>query len=223
MPYKLFPLALMVFAGLAACSTDSGSDAIAVTASDDACRVPTRELPAGRTTFDVTNKGSDVTEVYVYADGDVVKGEVENIGPGTTRSFTVDLAAGEYEVACKPGMKGDGIRTPVVVSGKGGKATVTPTKTVDVTATDYAYDGLVGDEFATGEALEIAMHNAAPAEEHELEVFGPNGKVLGEVGPTKAGKTGRVVLALDAAGEYRVVCGIDDHEDKGMVGSFTVR
>ena len=97
-----------------------------------------------------------------------------------------------------------------------------PTKTVEVTAIDYEYDGLVGDRFAKGDAVEIVMHNAAPAEEHELEVFGPDDDVLGEVGPTKAGKTGRVVLAFDARGEYRVVCGIDDHEEKGMVGTFTV-
>ena len=70
------------------------------------------DLDAGTSTFAVKNDGDDVTEVYVYADGDEVKGEVENIGPGTSRDLDVDLTAGEYEVACKPGMKGDGIRTP---------------------------------------------------------------------------------------------------------------
>ena len=148
--------------------------------------------------------------------------QVENIGPGTSRDFTVDLSAGTYEVACKPGQKGDGIRTPVTVSGQGGTAAVVPSATVEVTATDYEYDGLTGDSFAAGEAIEIVMHNAAPSEEHELEVFGPDGAVIGEVGPTKAGTSGRVVLALDAPGDYRFVCGIDDHEEQGMVGSFTV-
>jgi iron uptake system component EfeO len=41
--------------------------------------------------------------------------EKENIGPGTSATVAVDLAAGAYEVACKPGMTGDGIRTALTV------------------------------------------------------------------------------------------------------------
>ena len=58
-----------------------------------------------------------VTEVYVYGPNNRVMGEVENIGPSTRRSLVVDLPGGDYEVACKPGMTGDGIRTPIHVSG----------------------------------------------------------------------------------------------------------
>ncbi len=46
-------------------------------------------------TFEVTNKGSKVTEVYVYGEqgGEFTKviSEVENIGPGTSRDMSVDL------------------------------------------------------------------------------------------------------------------------------------
>jgi uncharacterized cupredoxin-like copper-binding protein len=213
-------VAVLVVAG-AACSSEDG-DAVAVTASDDACEVATTELAAGKSTFKVTNDGGDVTEVYVYGEDDRVMGEVENVGPGTSRSFTVDLAAGEYEVACKPGMKGDGIRTPIEVTGEGGAVEAEPTETVTVEATDYSFDGLDGEEFEAGETLEILMENSAPEEEHELEVFGPDGDVLGEIGPTKPGDTGRMVLTLEETGTYRIVCGIDDHEDQGMVGTFTV-
>jgi iron uptake system component EfeO len=44
-------------------------------------------------------------------------GEVENIGPGVSRDFRVELRAGTYETACKPGMSGKGIRGPFTVSG----------------------------------------------------------------------------------------------------------
>jgi len=106
---------------LSACAEESSSDAdgsIAVKASDSDCDVSTTKLDAGPSTFTVTNKGSKVTEFYVYAEGDRIIGEVENIGPGLSRNLVVDLDKGTYEGACKPGMIGDGIRQTLKVSGK---------------------------------------------------------------------------------------------------------
>ena len=213
---------LLLLVGLGACSSDDTKGAIEVTSTNDKCEVATTDLKAGKSTFAVKNDGDDVTEVYVYADGDEVKGEVENIGPGTTRDLTVDLTAGDYEVACKPGMKGDGIRTKISVTGGGGTATATPTKTVTIEAMDYSYGGLEGMTFTKGETVEFRLHNEAPQEKHELEIFGPDGDALGEVGPTKPGATGHVVVTLADAGSYRVNCGIDDHAAMGMKGTFTV-
>ena len=68
-------------------------------------------------TFTVSNKGTKVTEFYVYAAGDRVMGEVENIAPGLTRELIVELPAGTYETACKPGMIGKGIRGAFKVTG----------------------------------------------------------------------------------------------------------
>lgn len=103
---------------LSACAEDSaGSGDLTVTASDSECSVSTTDLEAGPQTFKVTNNGSKVTEFYVYAEGDRIMGEVENIGPGLTRNLVVDLPKGEYEGACKPGMIGDGIRQTISVTG----------------------------------------------------------------------------------------------------------
>src|SRR3954453_14137973 len=99
-------------------SSEAPADDIAVAASDDACDVASSELDAGVHRFTVTNTGSKVTEFYVYADGDRVMGEVENIAPGVARPLRVELPAGEYETVCKPGMIGDGIRNDLVVSGQ---------------------------------------------------------------------------------------------------------
>jgi iron uptake system component EfeO len=105
-----------------ACAEDAGTEAgaggpIAVSASDTVCEVTRTDVDAGTVTFTVNNKGSKVTEFYVYAAGDRVMGEVENIAPGLTRELRVELPAGTYETACKPGMIGKGIRGALKVTG----------------------------------------------------------------------------------------------------------
>jgi len=221
MPRAIVPLVVLA-AGLAACTSTDTKDAIAVTATNNACKVAEAQLRAGKSTFTVKNDGDDVTEVYVYAKGDEVKGEVENIGPGTSRDLAVDLVAGKYEVACKPGMKGDGIRTTITVTGSGGTKAATPTRTATITAIDDEYQGLDGLAFEKGDVVQFRLQNDAPSEKHELEVFGPGGKALGEVGPTEPGATGTVVVTLDRAGTYRLNCGIKNHAAMGMKADFTV-
>ncbi|RZU52196.1 iron uptake system component EfeO [Krasilnikovia cinnamomea] len=108
---------------LAACTSDKTDGAaaaggpIAVTATDSACELARTTLDAGTAVFKVTNSGAKVTEFYVYADGDRVMGEVENITPGLSRELRVELPAGAYQASCKPGMVGQGIRTALTVSG----------------------------------------------------------------------------------------------------------
>lgn len=92
---------------------------IKVAASDSACDVSKTEFPSGKVQIDVENKGSKVTEVYVlFPDARIVT-ERENIGPGTKASITAEIKAGDYEIVCKPGMKGDGIAKKVKATGKG--------------------------------------------------------------------------------------------------------
>jgi iron uptake system component EfeO len=105
--------------GTSASGSAGAGDTVRVRASDDACAVSRTSLESGITKFSITNSGSDVTEVYVYAPGDRIVTEKENIGPGTSYDLTVDLPAGSYQVACKPGMVGDGIRSDVTVAAAG--------------------------------------------------------------------------------------------------------
>jgi iron uptake system component EfeO len=108
---------------LAACGSkdqkgsSEAADTIAVSSTDDACDVGTTELAAGTHRFEVTNKGSKVTEFYVYGDGEKIVAEVENIAPGLSRELLAELPAGEYQAVCKPGMVGDGIRQKLTVTG----------------------------------------------------------------------------------------------------------
>jgi iron uptake system component EfeO len=123
--FALVAVGVLAYA-LAACgggdSTDgAGAPAaggpITVKASDSACEVVKSTTDAGTSVFAVTNGGNKVTEFYVYAPGDRVMGEVENIAPGLSRELHVELPAGSYETACKPGMIGKGIRAAFTVSG----------------------------------------------------------------------------------------------------------
>jgi iron uptake system component EfeO len=124
--------------GLTACaSSDSaGSGALTVDAADSSCKVSQTSLDAGPSTFTISNKGSKVTEFYVYADGDRIMGEVENIGPGLSRKLVVDLPKGTYEGACKPGMVGNGIRQTIKVSGKAAKP-LSDSEELTAAATSY--------------------------------------------------------------------------------------
>jgi iron uptake system component EfeO len=124
-----------------ACGGGSGDDAatavdaIPVAATDDACEVEAAELEAGTHEFAVTNSGSKITEFYVYAEGDRVMAEVENIAPGLSRDLLVELPAGEYETVCKPGMIGDGIRNDLVVTGE--SAQLSENESLAQAGTDY--------------------------------------------------------------------------------------
>ncbi|MFF4415245.1 iron uptake system protein EfeO [Streptosporangium sp. NPDC001559] len=123
-------IGFLAMAGLTACSgggtpaagpqaaSSSAGGPITVAANDTECKVAVTEVTAGTSTFTITNAGSKVTEFYVYAPGDRVMGEVENIVPGLTREVIVELPAGAYETACKPGMTGKGIRGPLKVTGE---------------------------------------------------------------------------------------------------------
>ncbi|MCA1713276.1 MAG: cupredoxin domain-containing protein [Actinobacteria bacterium] len=229
-------LTLPLVVGLSACGGSSGGSAssggsdVAVTSSDSACEVATTQFDPGKIAFDVKNSGKDVTEVYVYGKGsdgdfDKVVGEVENIAPGTSRDFAVDVKSGEYEVACKPGQTGEGIRTKITVSGDPAaaenEADAKYDREVEVTAKEYAFTGLEGFTAKVGEKIEFKLENKGSTE-HEFEVLGPDGKDVGEVGPTAPGKDGEVVLTLDKPGTYTYLCGIADHESRGMKGTFTV-
>jgi iron uptake system component EfeO len=114
--FALVALALAV----AGCTGSNVENTINVVSTDTECRVAKTQAPAGTITFDVRNDGGDVTEFYLYdADGSTVVGEVENIGPGLTRSMVAEVAEGSYLTACKPGMTGDGIRAAFEVVGTG--------------------------------------------------------------------------------------------------------
>lgn len=115
--------ALTAVTGCAEKSSGAGDDrVIEVTATDTACETSKKEISAGHVELAIENKGSKVTEVYVLFPDDRVVTERENIGPGTKQKVTAEVKAGDYKIACKPGMKGAGIRQALKVTGTGAAA-----------------------------------------------------------------------------------------------------
>jgi iron uptake system component EfeO len=201
-----------------------------VTAEDRACTVARTDLAAGPVSFAVTNKGSSVTEVYVYGrDGDEydkIVAEVENIGPGTSRDLEATLSAGSYEIACKPGQQGDGIRSRVTVTGDappasaGGGSAGEPAhdREIELSTDGRTLTGLPADA-PRGQRVEFKLENRAGAA-RTLEVRDPAGAVAGEV-DVDPGSAGETVVGLGAAGDWRLVVEGDGVDD--VVGTLPVR
>ncbi|WP_206184870.1 iron uptake system protein EfeO [Thermoactinospora rubra] len=105
-------------AALQATPTEPAKESVALTATDTSCVAAKTDLPAGVVKFVIKNDGSQMTAVYVYRSDRTVVSERNNIQPGTTADFVVQLAAGSYQLACKPGHKGDGIRQDIKVTGE---------------------------------------------------------------------------------------------------------
>jgi uncharacterized cupredoxin-like copper-binding protein len=220
---RLSGVLLVVAVVAPACSSGGGGQTVDIVSTNTECRVSHPMVKAGKTTFVLENKGSKFTEAYVYATGDRVVTERENVGPGTKAKFTVTLAPGTYEVACKPGQTGNGIRRRLVVTGtlKKGAAAKAADRALTITAKDFSFDGLDGFTAKAGETVAFLMRNDGE-KDHEFEVLDAKGKTVGEVPPTKPGATGNATMTLVRAGTYRYVCGVEDHEKRGMKGTFTV-
>lgn len=122
-----------------------GTNSVSVTATDDACEVSKKKFTAGHVELAIENKGSKVTEVYLLFPDDRIVSERENIGPGTKQKLTAEVKAGSYDIACKPGMKGDGIRQKVTVTG-GGKSAKRDPRLDKAVAAYRAYAQAQADE-----------------------------------------------------------------------------
>jgi iron uptake system component EfeO len=198
--------------GAGSSASDNAGDDITVAAGDDSCAVAKADLDAGTHRFTVTNSGSKVTEFYVYADGDRVMGEVENIAPGVARELLVQLPAGTYETACKPGMTGDGIRTTLTVSGTA--PSLSEDQTLAQAGTDYQRyvqsqtGALVEQTTAFVNAVKAGDIEGAkalyPAARTYWERIEPVAESFGDLDPVIDGREGDQAEGEDFTGFHRI-------------------
>ncbi|MGV9338068.1 iron uptake system protein EfeO [Streptomyces sp. NPDC003688] len=128
-PIAIAATAAAALTALSACTAKSDAkdgDAIQVTAADSTCETSTKSVPAGQVTLKIENKGSRATEVEILFPDDRIVSEKENIGPGTKYTLTAEVKAGSYEIACRPGMRGHGVRQKLAVTGSGTAAKRNP-------------------------------------------------------------------------------------------------
>jgi iron uptake system component EfeO len=218
------PLALTLVAGLglAACtdkadstgsSTAAGGGPITVTATDTTCQLSATTAKAGTVTFQVANTGSKVNEFYVYAEGDRIVSEVENITPGLKRELKVEITQpGTFTTACKPGMVGDGIRGTFTVTGTAvaGSADQKVAKAVS----DYkAFVAVQSDELLAGtEAFVAAVKAGDVAKAKELyptarlpwETIEPVAESFGDLDPRIDGREDVVEEGMKFTGYHRL-------------------
>jgi uncharacterized cupredoxin-like copper-binding protein len=82
-------------------ATSVMGETVAVSLMEFAIDMPS-ELPAGPTTFEITNNGT--IEHNFEVEGQGIEEELpENLAPGASGTLTVDLAPGSYEVYCPVG------------------------------------------------------------------------------------------------------------------------
>ena len=105
---RLAPVAAIATLGLAAIAltgcvpnNPSGTQ-LSVALADDSCVVSEATAAAGNVTFALENTGSDVNEFEIFADDRLrIVGEKENVTPGQTVNYVVQLQPGTYYTACK--------------------------------------------------------------------------------------------------------------------------
>jgi iron uptake system component EfeO len=207
-----FALAACVGAGSEA-PTD-GKGPITVTANDTACDVARTEAPAGQIEFTVSNKGTKVNEFYVYAAGDRIMGEVENIAPGLTRTFHVEVAEpGKYETACKPGMVGKGIRNTFTVTGASAVPQTDDAKINAATASYARYVASQSDALLTRTTEFVGLVKAGKVDEAKAlypvarsywERIEPVAESFGDLDPKIDGREDVVEEGMKFTGYHRL-------------------
>ncbi|KIF79394.1 iron transporter [Streptomyces sp. 150FB] len=103
----------------------------------------------GRQAFDVRNTSGRAVEVYLRnARTGAVLGEVEGLGPGTTRTVRADVGGGSYAFACYPDdavpVTGPTVKVPDGAGQKGGPAAV-PVSLHDLIPPTLSYQHWVTD------------------------------------------------------------------------------
>lgn len=98
----LLPIAIALVLALAGCGSSGGSSSsLKFTLTSDGCVPNQATVPAGPVTITVTNGGSAVaTELELQNSQDIILGERENVLPGLSGSFSLDLQPGNYLLNC---------------------------------------------------------------------------------------------------------------------------
>lgn len=131
--------------------TDSDTQRVAVTITDDGCDPTDLKATAGPATFEVSNADSAINNEFEVLDGALILGERENVTPGLRGEISINLDPGTYDIVCG----NPGNREPtgkLVVSGEKQAATTDPQ--LQEAADEYA-------EWVNDEADELVRRTGA--------------------------------------------------------------
>jgi iron uptake system component EfeO len=149
--YRMLALGggLLIATGFAAsgcAKTDkpvAGAKVVNVTMTDAGCKPDTATAPAGPMTFTLKNtNASKPTEVELLR-GDVILGEKENLTPGLSGAFSLNLSAGDYTLYCP---NADTEKSTFTVTGTAASTGLTAAVVTDLkTATDGYQQYVIGE------------------------------------------------------------------------------
>jgi uncharacterized cupredoxin-like copper-binding protein len=89
---------------------------------------------------------------------------------------------------------------------------------LDIVATEYSY--APANTSIDAHSASFAIHNQGQ-EEHDFELIGPQG-IVTHMEAIQPGITKGISVDL-RPGTYRFICTIEDHAQRGMTGTLTVR
>jgi iron uptake system component EfeO len=135
-------VAALAAVSMAACGKDDdkGGRKVTVELTDAGCSPLKLRIPAGATTFEATNKGTDKATEFEVLQGDRVLGEKENITEGLSGTFSLELTPGRYAIWCGQGTP----KGVLEVTGKASNATANP----ELAAAVRGYDRYVRAQVA---------------------------------------------------------------------------
>lgn len=239
-------LAVVLVAALAVPAWAKGDATVEVRLTDAGC--PKRvTAAAGPTTFSVRNVDAQAVTEFEILDGKRVIGEKENLTPGLSGSFTIDLEPGRYTTWCPNGDRERGVllvtggTTSTGPAGSAAAATKVPVK-----LTEFAVTPKVA-EVAAG-PVTLVVRNAGGLD-HELVVVRtatplptdatgaavedgvPASDQLGEIEDLTPKSVTKFALGDLAPGTYELFCNLVEtdasgsvaHYGKGMSATLTVR
>jgi iron uptake system component EfeO len=134
-PLLAFALLALVFSACGS-SSDPNGETVKVGISDAGCSPANLKLTSGPKNFEIATTGSGKVTEYEILDGTRILGERENLTPGVTGKFSLNLPAGEYASYCPNGKTTE--YGKVVVTGGDGATVATGSKNLDTATTNYS-------------------------------------------------------------------------------------
>jgi uncharacterized cupredoxin-like copper-binding protein len=94
-------------------------------------------------------------------------------------------------------------------------------QTVEFTAAEYEFGADASTAIAAGEIVRFRLTNIGELD-HEMRVLDENGRLIDQIPRLAPGASGEVLLQFESAGQYQLICDIDDHLTRGQRAIFSI-